>query len=181
MKDYEIRRYLLTERPDKINTRIRDFATVSDGVVSNFSIEESKGEKPSLNLTYTLESRKLARKSGTRLFVPVNTFRKGITKFAAQKRVSPYVIDHELKADSIVIRIPEGYVVESLPKSMKIESPCLDFDSKIEKKGDCINVCQRILFKAGTYTVEQMPDFETDYNKMVAALNATIVLKKTAN
>ena len=68
-----------------------------------------------------------------------------------------------------------------MPKSMKIESPCLDFDSKIEKKGDCINVCQRILFKAGTYTVEQMPDFETDYNKMVAALNATIVLKKTAN
>lgn len=118
---------------------------------------------------------------GSRLFVPVNTFRKGLTKFVAQKRVSPYVIDHELKVDSIVIRIPEGYVVESLPKSEKIESPCLDFDSKIEQKGDCIYVCQRIFVKAGTYTVEQVPDFESDYNKMITALNATMVLKKTTN
>ena len=85
-----------------------------------------------------------------------------------------------LDIDSISIRLPEGYEIESLPKPVDQESKFGKFRSSITL-GDAGNVfiVHRLLYYQGNYPKEDYTDF-LDFRKSIATqYGAKIILKKS--
>lgn len=176
---YESRRHLLKTPPEEMTARVRELTRVSDAAISGLSVSETATVTPSIDISYSLHSRKFARKSGSRLFVPVNIFRRNLSKYATQERSTPFFFKNELTSDTVTISLPEGYTVEAIPKSREFSTPYLDFKSSVSQDGQQIRIVQEFRFKEGTFPAGINDEFRKNYNSMVAELGNSIALKKT--
>ena len=104
---------------------------------------------PSITFSYTASSQQYGYKTGNRLFIPTNIFKKGFSVPRAISRKYPIHINYGYSdTDSICIKLPDGYIVEGLPKPIDLKSKFGNFHSSIYTKDNKIYAgflfCNRI-------------------------------------
>ena len=114
-----------------------------------------------------------------RLFIPTNVFRKEFSVPPVTKRTYPIYINYGYTdTDSIRIQLPEGYVIEGLPKPLDVKSKFGSFHSGIQVKDKEIYITHRLFMHKGFYSPDEYAAF-IDFRKQVAGqYGGKIILKK---
>ncbi len=97
-----------------------------------------------------------------------------------RNRKMPFSIERGYyDADELLIAIPQGYDIESLPDNFKETSIFGDYEISFEKLNEkAIRYKRKFLLKRGDYTPEQYDSFRKFLEKIVKADNIKILIKK---
>lgn len=159
--------------------RTRRQSSISDGEIDSLAYDDIKTGIPEFRMSYVVESSRFARRSGSRLFVPLNVFRSGNDKISLEKnRKRPFVLTHDMRSDTITVAIPSNYVVESMPADKVVRNEFFDFTSKCTVVDGNIVIVQRFWVKRGKYPAEIAASFEEGLNAATDAYNDRIILKR---
>lgn len=133
---------------------------------------------PKIQIDYALTTGVYANRNGERLFVPLNPVAL-MLPFQKGERVNDWVIDSGvIYEDEIILVLPEGYHVESLPADTLLEEEWGCFTSRVRESEEGIVIHQRIALHSCRYpasTYDRYRQFARAVNKQYAA---TLVLKK---
>ena len=176
---YENEAGIVYLEPNKQKDRIRSGIHLSQADIRNLQISECKEANPSITFRYTATSNQYGHKTGNRLFIPANVFRKEFSVPPLTKRTYPIHIDYGYTdTDSIRIQLPEGYVIEGLPKPLDVKSKFGSFHSDIQVKDKKICIVHRLFMSKGVYSPDEYAAF-LDFRKQVAGqYSGKIILKK---
>lgn len=176
---YENEAGIVYLEPNKQKDRIRSSINLSQADTQNLQISECKEPNPSITFDYTATSNQYGHKTGNRLFIPTNVFRKEFSVPPVTKRTYPIYINYGYTdTDSIRIQLPEGYVIEGLPKPLDVKSKFGSFHSGIQVKDKEIYITHRLFMHKGVYSPDEYAAF-IDFRKQVAGqYGGKIILKK---
>ena len=176
---YENEAGIVYLEPNKQKDRIRSSINLSQADIQNLQISECKEPNPSITFGYTATSNQYGHKTGNRLFIPTNVFRKEFSVPPVTKRTYPIYINYGYTdTDSIRIQLPEGYVIEGLPKPLDVKSKFGSFHSGIQVKDKEIYITHRLFMRKGVYSPDEYAAF-IDFRKQVAGqYGGKIILKK---
>lgn len=165
--------------PNKQKDRIRSEINLPHADILNLKITEYKEAKSSITFDYTVDSKQYGHKSGNRLFLPVNVFRKGFNVPRTLKRTSPIHIDYGyMDTDSLRILLPEGYTIEALPRTADVKNKFGRFHSFIHTDGKEILIVHQLLIHKGTYSLDEYAAFINFRRQIGEQYNGKIILKK---
>lgn len=165
--------------PNKQKDRIRRDINLSQADILNLQIKECKETAPSITFNYSVSSNQYGNKTGNRLFIPANIFRKGFSVPSVTKRTYPIHINYGYSdTDSIRIHLPDGYVIEGLPKPIDVTGKFGSFHSSVEVKDKDIYIVHRLFMPKGIYAPDEYLAFIA-FRKLVAGqYSGKIILKK---
>lgn len=165
--------------PSRQKDFLRSDINLIQANISNIQINEKKEALPQIDIQYTIDTEQYGNKTGNRLFIPANVFRKGFVTPDFKQRTQDIYIDYGyLDTDSIRLQIPEEYTIESLPKTYKIENDFGSFSSSLQVKNKEIFIVHRLLMHRGSYPKEVYKEF-LEFRKQVAGqYSSKIILKK---
>lgn len=176
---YENEAGIVYLQPNKQKDRIRSDINLSQADILNLQIKECKETDPSITFDYSVSTNQYGHKTGNRLFIPTNIFRKSYSVPPTTKRTYPIHINYGYSdTDSICIRLPEGYVIEGLPKTIDVKSKFGSFHSTIGVKEKEICIVHHLFMPKGIYAPDEYAAF-IDFRKQVALqYSGKIILKK---
>ena len=159
---------------------IRRGIDLTQGSISNLTYSELKSDLPVMQINYRLDYDKYSSKTGSRLFVPVNIFRRGVKTLSAGKRNHPLYISYGYAdSDTISFNLPDGYSIEALPKSIDIEQPFGSFISILKNEGGKrITVIQKLQINSGRYDTKFYSAFVNFWSEVNKGYANKIILKK---
>jgi transglutaminase-like putative cysteine protease len=149
--------------------------------LGDFTFTELKDSyaTPHIDVSMQLEARKLANITGSRMFIPVGIFHQVTVPRALQQRVQPISIDYGyVDIDSMVITIPEGFVIEALPQQVNEVTPLGELSQTFEAGDNTITIVTRHLMLDGRYPATEynaLRNFKTAVKK---AYDQRIVLRR---
>lgn len=158
---------------------IRSHINLSQADILSLQISECKDKNPSFTLNYTASTHQYGHKTGNRLFIPTNVFRKSFSVPHITKRTYPIHINYGYSdTDSIHFQLPEGYVIEGLPQAVDLKNKFGSFHSSIQVDGREVLILHHLLMRKGIYSPEEYAAF-LDFRKQVGAqYNGKMILKK---
>lgn len=176
---YESEAGIVYLQPNKQKDRIRSDINLSQADILNLQIKECKETAPSITFNYSVSSNQYGNKTGNRLFIPANIFRKGFSVPSVTKRTYPIHINYGYSdTDSIRIHLPDGYTIEGLPKPIDVESKFGSFHSTVEVKEKEICIVHHLFMPKGIYAPDEYVAFIA-FRKLVAGqYGGKIILKK---
>lgn len=165
--------------PSRRKDRLRAGINLIQANIDQIQMNEKKEAMPQMDILFTVDTEQYGNKTGNRLFVPANVFRKGFTTPDLKERTQDIYIDYGyLDTDSIRLQIPDGYAIESLPKTCRITNRFGSFSSSLQLKNKEIRIVHRLLMHKGVYPKEEYKAF-LDFRKQIAAqYSSKIILKK---
>ena len=176
---YENEAGIVYLEPNKQKDHIRSTLNLSQADILRLQIKECKEANPSITFSYTASSQQYGYKTGNRLFIPTNIFKKGFSVPRAINRKYPIHVNYgDSDTDSICIKLPDGYIVEGLPKPIDLKSKFGNFHSSIYTKDNKIYIVHQLFMRKGVYKPGEYTAF-LDFRKQVAEqYNGKIILKK---
>lgn len=176
---YENSASIILQEPNKQKERLRNGINLTQADINNLRINEKKEARPSINIQYAINTEQYGHRTGNRLFIPTNIFRKGFNVPASVKRVHDIHISYGyLDTDSVRIKIPEGYSIEGIPKPMEFQTPFGSFHCSIVVQDKDIFIVHRLFMRQGIYPSASYEEF-IKFNKQVAdQYGGKIILKK---
>lgn len=179
-KDYENNMHYTLLKPNEQADFLRTDIALPQVAVSKTSFDEQKLTSPTLQINYEWTTNSYGTRTGTRLFVPLNTFGKQSANMAIKQRVYDIVqYNAYMETDSFEIQIPEGFALESIAASMNLESEFGRFKSEITQQGHVVFVKQSLEVYAGQWPPSKYPEFVAFRNKLNEAYKARMVLSKS--
>lgn len=179
MNQYEQEFEITLLAPDKQRDYLKANISLTNATVSDVRITENKEAHPSIVIDYKVNSNQYGNKTGNRLFIPANAFRNKFKNLPKKKRLHDiYVRYGYLDTDSINITIPEGFVIESLPKSFTFESKFGTFKANYKQEGNNLQIVQQLFFKSGKYNKDEYELFNAFYGIASAQYGGKIILRK---
>lgn len=179
LSQYERLNSIQQLEPSKQRDLVRSGISLSQAEVSNLQITENKSSIPSIGIAYTINTNQYGSKTGNRLFIPVNVFRRRFTNLPKKERQHDvYVKYGYMDTDSISITIPEGYAVESLAVPFAIEGKFGKFEARYMQENNTIHIVHRLYFKSGKYPKEEYSLFNAFINLVSTQYGGKIVLRK---
>ena len=178
-QQYEDHRALLKmDEKDRLKTFQR-IVHVPQADISRLQVIESR-ENTQMVLDAEVRSNRYATQTGQRLFVPICPLHQGysVPKTSAERHEDIWLANGYLDEDEITLTIPEGYVVESRPKDVRIEQPFATFTFSLQVEGNTIRVRNRLLRHAGAYDKALFPQLSEFYRTLSSTYSQKIVLKK---
>ena len=183
---YENRQYedmipLASATEQKRRDVMLDGIYLSGATLRDFTFTEHKPSytTPHIDVSMQLESRKLANITGSRMFIPVGLFHKVTVPRALQQRVQPVNISYGyVDIDTVVVTIPDGYVIEALPQAISEVTPLGEVEQTSQANDNTVTIVTRHLMRDGRYPAT---DYTTLRNLKTAAKRAydqRIVLRK---
>ncbi|NDV57575.1 DUF3857 domain-containing protein [Bacteroides sp. 519] len=164
--------------PTKQRDRIRAGISLSQATVSNLQITEHNSNNPSVELSYKIDTNQYGNKTGNRLFVPTNIFRRGFKNLPKTRQHDIYVKYGYLDTDSINITIPEGYTVESLAAPFILEGKFGKFEAIHKREDNKLTIIHRLYFKSGKYSKAEYGLFNAFCSMISKQYDGKIVLRK---
>ena len=134
---------------------------------------------PSLTYRLATHSHKYASVTGSRIFVPTNLLHKNYMAATDSHLANELFIAHgSQNVEKIVVTMPEGYTVESMPESTTLSLPFVRFSSSVSAEGNTITITYEYFIRRGTFpgAAEQFHEFE---KKVGEVYDRKMVLKKT--
>jgi hypothetical protein len=166
-------------QPDEQKDLLRSQIRLTQASVNNISIQESKRANPQIDVQFQTECQQFGNKTGNRLFIPANLFRNYFTVPKQEKRTSDIYIKYGYAdTDSVLITLPEGFVLEAMSKPTSVSCRFGSFESSIENKGTQICVRQRLFLKKGKFPANTYEEFANFAQTISDLYGGRIVLKK---
>ncbi len=165
--------------PTKQIDELREGIQLSQARVNNVSCKKNKSPMPSIKINYKVDCEQYGTKTGNRLFIPMNVFRRGPRKLANKKRIHPISISYGyLDSDTITIEMPKNYIVESLPKPTNVNQKFGNFSSSVSFKDNRLHIINQLFFHSGKYETQLYPEFVAFCKEVSNAYSNKIILKK---
>ncbi len=181
MKEYEkTLAFLRSNDPKEQSDWLIRNLSVQKPMISDVQKQELKSEYPAAVISYHVTGEDYAAKTSSRLFIPINPLRIGFRDLfpSASRRYDIQIEQEIVRSDSITIHIPEGYEVETLPKTTLFNSPYGLFLSTISKTQNDILYVQQMEVRKGTYPVAQYGELKSFFNQLSEWQGGRITLKK---
>lgn len=157
----------LRRNMDLVDSQIKDIKTIL-----------IKDAVPEMKADYTVTTSQYGKRTGNRMFITANIFRCKRAKYDCRNRKSNICISGNLFCDTIKMNIPEGYIIESMPKPVKVSEPFGEFSADYTVKDGYIFINQSFYLKEGEYEPSYNDAFARLYNGAVKSYNDKIILKK---
>lgn len=124
-------------------------------IITTMTIAEHKDSyvSPCITLSATLTDARYATGRGTRLFVPLCPIHQHLTTFpASDSRSQDLEIAYGFTdEDTIRIKLPTGYVIESKPQDLSVSFPFGDFASRLRVEDGMLVLYNQHKERHGTY------------------------------
>jgi len=170
----------LTESKKEQEKALYDDLSITGLVISDFNYEVKKDKIPNAVETITLSTPKLASKTGSRLFIPLNIFNqiKTIPTRVDNRRMPVYRSYAYLDKDSVIIHLPKGFKPESTPGGKIITSEFGQYTSSIIVKDDQAIYHRELKMNRGTWPKDRYSALVDFYSSIVNADKVKLVLKE---
>ncbi len=183
---YECRQYedmlpLMSRTEQQRRDAMLSGINLSAVTLGDFTFAEHKQSytTPHIDVSMQLETRKLANITGSRMFVPVGIFHKITVPRALQQRVQPVSIGYGyVDIDTLVVTIPEGYEVETLPQSSSEVTPLGELSQTFEATDNTVTVVTRHLMRNGRYPATDYATLRNLKTAVKRAYDQRIVLRR---
>jgi hypothetical protein len=165
------------QRRDAMLTAIN----LSAVTLGDFTFTEHKQgySTPHIDVSMQLETRKLANITGSRMFVPVGLFHKVNVPREMQQRVQPVNIDYGyVDIDTLVVSIPEGFVIEALPQAVNEVTPLGELSQTFEANDNTVTIVTRYLMRDGRYPATDYATLRKLKTAVKKAYEQRIVLRR---
>ena len=173
---YEHLKPLLTmDQKDRQRVLLR-MMRVPQAEIGQMDVSEEQTE---ITLQADVQSQKYANATGQRLFVPVCPLHQGYTAPVANKdrQEEIFIEKGYFDEDDIILTIPEGYEIESMPKSFALDKPFGLFSFTVVPQDREIRITNRLLMKSGTFNKSQYQELTSFIKAVASAYGQKIVLK----
>lgn len=175
---YENEANILYLDPNKQKERIRNNINLPLVDIRQLDIHELKEAEPAITFCYTAACNQYGEKTGNRLFIPANVFRKGFHVPPAATRTHPIHIGYGYNdTDSIHIILPEGYELEAMPKEVNMENKFGKFSSTIKTEKNTILIVHHLFMRKGLYQPEEYTAFREFRKQIGDHYNGKIIFK----
>jgi len=165
---------------DKILESLKKEIDLPDYDVTNFNYEEKKSEHPVINEQLEIIANNYASVSGKRMFVMPNILSRNNFKLKTDEQ-RRYDIEYKFAfrdTDTISIKIPSGYTIESMPKDVMINNKFGDYEIHFKVDDDNIN-CTRLYKRTeGRFPPADYTELAKFYESMFKADRSRIVFVK---
>lgn len=148
--------------------------------IESIDIDLQKEILPTSSMDMRFELSNYAKVSNNRLFLPLNMFYNGY-RLKKNKEERKGKIRNKFAFvvnDSIIYNIPDGYVVESTPKTLNINNEFGAFKTSVIFKNNQIIYYREYLLKEGEFSADKFDEFYKFKLKKQKADRAKIVLIK---
>jgi len=149
-------------------------------VISDFNYEVKKERIPQAVETVTFSTPVFGTKTGSRLFIPLNIFNQ-ITEIPARvenRRMPVYRSYAFIDKDSVIFRLPKGFIPESIPKGKTLSTEFGEYSSTIMLKNDQVFFVRKLKMNRGTWPKERYTALVDFYSSIVNADKAKLVMKE---
>ena len=144
--------------------------------------KEHKNKIPTIEEHLKITAPNYANYSAKRLFLIPNLINKEDRLDTAKKRKFDICIKESFTdIDSIQIKVPEGYTVESMPKDVSVENNFESYRFTTKFENNTIKVFRKHIEYAGTYPAEDYIKLAAIYNTMYQSDRSKMVLRKKDN
>ncbi len=152
-----------------------DFATFE---VTSFNYSEHKQLLPWIHETLGIDVSAYATVTGKRLFINPDIMTRSHIKLPpdADRKFGIELGNGHMENDSVSIRLPKGYKIESIPKDLLYENPFFSYRVTIVLKNDVLDYSRSLLFKGGDHAAGRYADLLTAFEQVYKADRAKVVL-----
>ena len=149
--------------------------------VANVDYNEQKDRIPNIKENYELVAPNYASATGKRLFVQPNVLSREAFKLTdVDNRKFDIVYDFSFShLDTTTIKIPEGFTVETMPKSVSIKNKFGDYQMDISFQNGTVSFLRRYERSAGRFKAAEYKDMSDFYNEMYKADHVKVVFVKS--
>lgn len=165
---------------NSLNPSDFNITSVEDNFNDWIQLEDSEEYVPEIKIDYSYEVSDYGKVSGDRVFMDLNPFAKSLIA-SRSARVNDFVIrSGGMLSDKVIVAVPEGYKLESIPSSERIESPFGVFVSNVtyDDASSQIMIDQTIRLNVGRYSKDMYSDYRTFARSVSKAYDAKVVLVK---
>lgn len=158
---------------------LNNYDKITKGQITQLDVRK---KDVTMTVDWKVEASGWARVNGSRIFIPLMP---DVYSNLRNAKEPPHVIDLEMggsvTVDTVVIEIPEGYEVESLPKSSVIDYPFGDFSLQVTSpSARRIEVFCRRRYRSGIYGVE-LYDRWTEFRAQMSKLSKQEIVIRSAH
>jgi len=148
--------------------------------VVDVQFKEEPGRVPALSETIDLTVTGYAQASGKRLFVVPNILtRSGVKLTADSARNFDIELDYDyLDTDTVTMRVPEGFEVESMPKPVTVQSKFGAYSNAFAFDNNMITYTRVVQQNQGRYPPADYKELSEFYQAIHKSDRVKIVLKK---
>lgn len=176
---YDHQSGIIDLEPNKQKDALREEIKLTHAMIDQIKIKENKTDHPEITIDYQIQTDQYGHKTGNRLFIPTNIFRRSFYNPPLTTRHSPISIGYGYHdTDSIRIKIPNGYSVEGYPKSIEMKSKFGTFKSSISIHENEIVATYRLLMHKGVYPKDDYIEFIAFRKIISEQYSGKVVLKK---
>lgn len=181
LSQYEDVVSLKNMKPTEQIDRLRFNINLSQADVRDVQIEEFKNKVPRLDVSYNIQTKQYGNRTGKRLFIPANIFHQSFpTINEKEERSQDIKIRYGYQdTDSINLRLPEGYEIESLPRITELKNDFGRFHFSIQCQGRDICIVQSLLLHRGTYSPKLYSEFALFMKEVANQYHSKIILRKS--
>ena len=165
---------------DKILESLKKDIDLPDYDIVDFKYEEKKLEKAALNEDLKLVANSYASVSGKRMFVMPNILSKNNYKLKTEEQ-RRYEIEYTSSftdRDTISIKIPAGYNIESMPKDVSINNKFGSYEIHFKFEADMITCTRNYTRSEGRFPAADYGELVKFYDNMYKADRSKIVFVK---
>ena len=152
----------------------------SNVVLSDIDFRVDKSEVPSGEVIFTASQQLYGKKSGTRLFAPINLNTPGYANYTLNSRKTDISVPASGIVYRTVLHLAAGMTVESLVKPSVTECEFGKVEEKCEQSADgsTIAITQIVHINRGRYPADRNADFKTFRDVIKRLYTQNIVIKK---
>jgi len=162
------------------NSILAGLLRVHKPTISQIKKEEILEAPPRIDVRFNVGCEDFATQTGTRMFIPLNPSKTGVKDLLTGSS-RKYDIDMDFckfQKDTIVIQIPEGYIIETQPKAVEIESQYGYLKSDINEESGKLIYTQTLELKKGRYPSSEFEEIKKFYNRIETIQSGRIGFKK---
>jgi len=177
-RPHEYWRYL-EQNKTKIEDQITKFITSTSTKLDSYHIINYP-EEPQSQISIAWHANHYASKSGSRLFVPVNAYLAYDHRLEQlDERTQPFIFRHGVVSDvNIEINIPEGYQVENVASSQKLDTEYGNIETTISADQQNVTYRRNLELIPGEYAPEKYDEIRNFYEQVYKLDSPMLVLVK---
>lgn len=178
---YENRDFFI-EKPvkDQIDD-LKEAYPISGIEIKSVKFVENKEGNPSITEMLDLNLPKFASISSKRMFVKLNQFSDAIFVPRNEERKIPFQLRSEfIDIDTVVFKVPAGYELESMPKTVDITNKFGSYSFTVLQDGNNFTTIRKYTSEKNTFDAKYYKEFY-EYRKQISSVDKgrLVFVKKT--
>jgi hypothetical protein len=178
---YENRRAFIDKSVKDQIDALKEAYPVSGMEIKSVKFAENKEGNPSITEILDLNLPKFASISSKRMFLKLNQFSDAIFVPRNEERKIPFQLRSEfIDIDTVVFKVPAGYELESMPKTVDITNKFGSYSFTVIRDGNTFTTIRKYSSEKNTFDAKDYKEFY-EYRKQISSVDKgrLVFVKKT--